>query len=138
MDPKGLHVLKELIDARKKYKTKKKPTKYEIEDVRKNTTYLINHLIEYGQRCELHEIKRMQARISYGENKNKHAELYMTNPIFVLVESHLFKISDGKLEEASQSEFENILGQQKGKPSKLSIKDFEVLRKEFGEFEIGL
>ena len=40
-------LLNELIDAKKRYKGKKKPTKYEIEDVRKNTTYLINHLIEY-------------------------------------------------------------------------------------------
>lgn len=138
IDPKALHVLKELIDAKKRYKTKKKPTKYEIEDIRKNTTYLINHLIEYGQRCELHEIKRMQIRLNFGKDLHKHAEIYLTNPIFALVEGHLFKLHEGKMQDASQEEFENILASQKGKPSKLSFSDIEVLKKEFGEFEISL
>jgi predicted nucleotidyltransferase/uncharacterized protein (UPF0332 family) len=136
-DPKNLHVLNELIDAKRKYKSKKKPTKYEIEDVRKNTTVLINSLIEYGQRKDLVELKKIQARI--GIKDNKHLELFLTNPFFILFENKLQKVSaSGKLEDASQEEFENIIGMQKGKPQKITKGLLEVIEKEFGEFDISL
>jgi len=141
-DPKNLHIINELLDIKKKYTSKKKPTKYEIEDVRKNTSYLINSLIEYSQRCELSDIKKMQVRISYNkENKNKHAELYLTNPVFVLDESRLLKITEiegkAKMEVGKQEEFESVLLQQKGKPSKLSSEVLNVIKREFGDIEIG-
>jgi uncharacterized protein (UPF0332 family)/predicted nucleotidyltransferase len=137
-DPKNLHVLNELIDAKKKYSTKKKPTKYELEDIRKNTTYLINNLIEYGQRCELHEIRKMQARIIYKEDsQTKHAEVYLTNPIFILKDNKLSKITEdegrAKIEDTTQEEFENILSQQKGKPHKLSNAVISALKTMLGE-----
>ncbi len=142
IDSKGLHVLNELIDTRKKYKSKKKPTKYEIEDVRKNTTYLINHLIEYGQRRDISDIRKMQARINFMDNgKEKHAELFLTNPLYLIVDNQFKKIveKDGKakMEEGKQDEFDGILSTQKGKPSKLSEKALDVLRKEFKDFDIS-
>ncbi len=134
-DPKNMHIIHELIDAKKKYKSKKKPTKYEIENIRKNASYLINHLIEYGQRCELHELKKMQARVSYD---NKHLELFLTNPFFILVDNKLKKITEkGKIEDSTQEEFEGILSTQKGKPNKISDKLIEVLKKEFGNIELS-
>jgi len=139
-DPKNLHILNELIDAKKKYKSKKKPTKYEIEDVRKNSSYLINHLIEYGQRKDLIDIKKLQLRVNYTDkqNKEKHFELFLTNPIFILDEAKLRKIGlSGKIEDGSQEEFETIIGQQKGKPSKLTEVILDKLRKEYGYFEIS-
>jgi predicted nucleotidyltransferase/uncharacterized protein (UPF0332 family) len=135
IEPKMLHVLNEILEAKKKYQSKKKPTKYEIEDVRKNATHLINHLIDYGQRCEIVDLKKMQLRITYGE---KHMELFLTNPIFLIVDNQIKKINEmGKIESSSQEEFEGILGTQKGKPVKLSDKILSVLKKEYGEFEIG-
>jgi sRNA-binding carbon storage regulator CsrA len=134
-DPKNLHILHELIEAKKKYKSKKKPTKYEIEDIRKNTSVLINSLIEYGQRCDLAQIKKMQVRV--GLKDNKHLDLFLTNPFFILFENSLKKISEkGHLEDSSQEEFENILGQQKGKPQKITQGLLEVIEKEFGDFEL--
>lgn len=135
IEPKMLHVLNEILEAKKKYQSKKKPTKYEIEDVRKNATHLINHLIDYGQRCEIVDLKKMQLRITYGD---KHLELFLTNPIFLIVDNQIKKMNEnGKIEQSSQEEFEGILGTQKGKPVKLSDKILSALKKEYGEFEIG-
>jgi uncharacterized protein (UPF0332 family) len=139
-DPKNLHVINELLDIKKKYASKKKPTKYEIEDVRKNATYLINSLIEYSQRCELGEIRKMQVRVGYKIGDiHKHLDLYLTNPAFMIDENKLKKINieKKKVEEAKQEEFELTLSQQKGKPQKLSHEILEALKKEYGDIEIG-
>jgi uncharacterized protein (UPF0332 family)/predicted nucleotidyltransferase len=136
VEPKGIHILNELIDIKKKYNSKKKPTKYEIEDVRKNVSYLIHNLIEYGQRCELADIKKMQVPIHYGNNK--HAELFLTNPVFILSEGKIKRMKSGKFEVSDQNELDSILFTQKGKPSKLSSESLDALKKEFGEFELGI
>jgi predicted nucleotidyltransferase/uncharacterized protein (UPF0332 family) len=138
MDPKGLNVINEVIDARKKYKSKKKPTKYEIEDVRKNTTFLINHLIEYGQRRDLANIRQMQAVIAYGKNKEKHLDMFLTNPIFIIEDGKLKKIEDDKIIEGIQEEFDKALSEQKGKPVSLNDKVLSLIKKEYGEFSLGI
>lgn len=137
-DPKNLHILNELIDAKKRYKTKKKPSKEEINDIRKNTAYLINQLIDYGQRCELSDVRKMQIGISYGKTKNKHAEIFLTNPGFILYENSIKKITDKGFEKADQKEFEEIMAQQKGKPSRLDHKVMKVVKKEIGEFDLSI
>lgn len=139
-DPKNLVVLNEVIDAKKKYSSKKKPTKYELEDIRKNATYLINNLIEYGQRCDLVEIKKMQVKVGYRKDgKDKHVELYLTDPAFVFDEFRIKKISNtGKIEEAKQEDFESILSLQKGKPNKISAEILNALKKEYGDIEISI
>jgi len=141
-DPKNLHIINHLIDAKKRYKSKKKPSKYEIEDIRKNAAVLINNLIEYGQRKDLSEIRKMQVRVNYKENgKDKHAEIFLTNPIYVIVDNQFKKIieKDGKarFEEGKQDEFDNILSTQKGKPNRLSEKVLELLRKELRDFDMS-
>jgi predicted nucleotidyltransferase/uncharacterized protein (UPF0332 family) len=134
VEPKMLHVLNEIIDTKKKYQSKKKPTKYEIEDVRKNATHLINRLIDYGQRCELSDLRKMQIRLGF---KDKAIDLFLTNPMFIFADNKIKKVLEsGKIEDSSQEEFENILGQQKGKPFKLSDKILSSLKKEYGEFDI--
>ena len=138
IDPKYQHVLNELISAKKKYKNKKKPTTYEVEDIRKNAAYLINSLIEYGQRCELAEIRKMQVRVSYGDDMNKHTDLFLTNPAFLISEGVLKKVTEKGVEPGNQEEFDQVLSTQKGKPSKLTPKLMAVLKKELGEFEVGI
>ncbi len=137
-DPKNLHIIHELIDAKRRYKSKKKPTRYEIEDIRKNVSYLINNLIEYGQRKDIIELRKMQIHINYKlKGEEKHLELFLTNPLFMIADNQLKKITDkGKIEESSQEEFENILHQQKGKPQTLSEKILAVLKERLGEFEL--
>jgi len=135
-EPRNLQILNELIDAKKKYKTKKKPTKYEIENIRKNATHLINHLVEYGQRRDLSEINKMQIKIIYEQGK-KHADIFLTNPLFIIKEGGLKKLTqDGKIEDATQEELEKTLAEQKGKPQRLTEKILNSLKKEFDEIEI--
>jgi len=137
-DPRNLKVIKELIDAKKHYKSKKKPSKYEIEDIRKNTSYLINSLIEYGQRGDLVEIKKMRAVIEYGKNKEKHLDVFLTNPLFIFEEGKLKKIEDDTIVDGVQEEFDKILGEQKGKPVAISDKILSLIKREFGEFSLGI
>ena len=134
-DPKNLSILNEIIDAKKRYKGKKKPTKYEIEDIRKNATYLINHLVEYGQRKDITELNKMMIKVIYDSNK-KHAEVFMTNPIFIVEEGRLKKIVDGKSIGANQDEFEKIMAEQKGKPQRLTEDIMRTLKREFNDFEL--
>lgn len=140
-EPKTIHVLNEIIDAKRKLKSKKKPTKYEIEDIRKNAANLINRLVEYGQRKDLSEVRKMQVRINCKENnKDKHLEIFLTNPIYVLVDNQFKKViekdSKARIEEGKQDEFDNLLLTQKGRPNKLSEKVLEALRREYGELDI--
>jgi len=136
-DPKNLVILNQLIDAKKRYKGKKKPTKYEIEDVRKNATYLINHLVEYGQRRDISELNKMVLKVFY-DSKKKHADVFLTNPVFLVEEGKLKKVVDGKRVDATQDEFEKVMHEQKGKPQKLTEDIMKTLKKEFGEFEIEI
>ncbi len=132
-DPRFLHILKELSDAKKRLKAKKKPTSHEVEEIRKNAVMLINNLIEYGQRCELAELQRSKVMIV--SKSGKKAEVFLTNPIFLIQEGKIKKLAD-KSEDASPEEFQSIVTQQKGKAGKLDHKTLDILRKEFGEFEI--
>ena len=134
-EPSFLHVLHELVDVKKKYKSKKKPTTHEIETIRKNAVQLMNRLIEYGQRCELSELQKNKIIISY---KGKHADLFLTSPAFLIQEGKIKKIEKDKIQDASPEEFEKILQEQKGKPGRLSKELFAILKKELGEFEISL
>jgi predicted nucleotidyltransferase len=133
-DPKNLKVLNELRAIKKKINSKKRPSVYEIEDVRKNATYLINQIIEYGQRCDIADIRKTQIKLVY--KKDKLADLFLTNPYFAIIEGKLMKISDKGVEPAKQEEFENIIAAQKGKPQKMSKEVMKVLKKELGDFEI--
>jgi len=133
-DPRFLHILNDLIDCKKKYKNKKTPTTYEVEEVRKNALQLMNNLIEYGQRCDISEIQRNKLILN---SKDKHADLFLTNPAFLLEEGKIKKLTD-KIQDATQDEFEKTVREQKGKKGKLSANLLSLLKQELGEFEIIL
>jgi len=133
VDPRYLRTLNELMDAKKKLKNKKKPTKHEVEQIRKNAALLINNLIEYGQRCELVELQKSKVILSF--KKGKKADLFLTSPAFLIREGKIQKITN-KIENSSHEEFQNILQQQKGKSGKLTPEILDLLKKELGEFEI--
>jgi len=133
-DPRFLHTLHELVDSKKKYKKKKKPSKQEVENIRKNASLLINNLIEYGQRCELTDLQRSKIILSY--DKGKKADLFLTKPAFLVKDGKIKKI-DKKVEDAKQTEFEKIIREQKGKSGKLTMKLLALLEKELGDFDIS-
>jgi len=132
-EPKFLGVLNDL----RKVKKKKKLDKNEVEKVRKNATQLINTLIEFGQRCEIDNLQRAKMSVLYKDKgKEKKAELFLTEPNFLLKENKVFRL-DKNLEEVKRDELENALLQQKDKKTgKAEKKSLKILKKELGEFEL--
>jgi len=137
VEVKQLHIINEILDIKKKQASKKKPTKYEVEDVRKNASYLINSLTEYGQRCEMQEIKKMQVKVKYKEKgSDRSAELYLTSPTFIVAQGKILRAKGNKLEESNQQEFDGVIFAQKSKPSSITAETLEAMKKEFGEFDL--
>ena len=90
-NPRFLHTLNQLLDTRKRFKTKKAPSKYDFERLRRDSVYLIQEIIEYTQRKEMGLLQKTKVIITFKEHgKDKHAELFLLNPVLVyLVHQHL-------------------------------------------------
>ncbi len=137
-NPRFIHTLKELCDIKKKYKTKKAPSKYVFERLRKDSVYLIDSLIEYGQRKDMGLLEKTKVVISYKkEGKDAHADLFLTKPAF-LVEGSDFKKVVEKIEESNANEFNNVLAKNKGHRITIDNKILKLLKKELGSFDISL
>ena len=133
MTAKSLEILKSIVKVSQDVK-KGKAKKKEVDEVRKNSAILINHLIDYGQRCDLITLDKSRMTIIAGENK---AELVLTNTGNFIVQGSTIKKITNKLEDSSIQELNKAISAQKGElKTKISPKIFEILRKELGEFEI--
>ncbi len=133
-NPKYLHTLNELIKIKSDYKSKKIPSKYTFESLRKDSVYLIEDLIEYGQRKELGLVEKSKVILTF---QDKHAELFLIKPSFLIFENKIKKITD-KIEDSDINEFNRVLAENKGNRVKISAETLELLKKEFGEFNINL
>jgi len=133
-NPKFAHTLNELVSVKKKYKTKKAPSKYVFENLRKECVYLMDSLIEYGQRKDMGLIERAKVVLTFN---GKHAELYLVNPAFLIQENEIHKIQGDEMMKSDMNEFNTVLRGYKGKKSKIDNKVLEVLRKELGDFDIN-
>jgi len=131
---KMLSVLKDIDKVCKEFK-KGKASKSHIENARKNASVLINHLIDYGQRCDLVSIDK--ARMQIITKDKQRFELLMTDSgAFLIQGMNVRKITD-KIQASTIGEFNEALKVQKGKlQTQVSGKVFDVLKAEFGEFEI--
>jgi len=133
-NPKFIHTLNELIAMNKKYKTKKSPSILEFEILRKDCAYLIEDLIEYGQRRELGLLQKSKVVLTF---KGKHAELFLTEPAFLIQEKKIQKITN-KIEDSDANEFNKVLSEYRGSKVKISSEMLVLLKKELGEFEIHI
>ena len=133
-NPKFIHTLHELVDIKKKYAKKKAPGILEFESLRKDSVYLIESLIEYAQRKELGLLEKTKVIITF---KGKHAELYLTNPAFLVRENKVQKITD-KIEDSDINELNSALANYKGHKVKIDKKMINLLEREIGEFDINL
>ncbi len=134
-NPKFLHTLNELVNVKKKYKSKKAPSKYVFETLRKECVYLIDSLIEYGQRKDLGLIEKTKVVLTF---KGKHAELFLTKPAFLIQENKIQKIQGNKIMNSNINEFNQMIEKFKGRKAKIDNEMMEVLKKEFGSFDINL
>jgi len=134
-NPKFLHTLHELIDVKKKYaKSKEEISKQKFEDLRKDSVYLIESLVEYGQRKDLGLLEKTKVVLAYG---GKHSELFLTKPAFLVSKDKIKKIAGGELVDSDANELNKVLSKFKGDKIDLSSKMLEGLKKELGNFEIG-
>ena len=130
-------ILKNIIKAKDDFK-KGKLDRNEVENARKNASMIINHLIEYNQRCDLVALEKGRIQIIYNKGKDT-GDLFLTDSVcFLIRREGIDKVTD-KVEKSSKEEFDKALLEQKGKlQTKIGGKLFEVLKKELGEFELVL
>ena len=133
-NPKFLHALNQLVNIKKDYKSKKIPGKYEFENLRKDSVYLIESLIEYAQRKELGLLEKTKVILTF---KDKHAELFLTKPAFLIIENKVKKITD-KVENSDMNEMNAVLSENKGHRFKIDNHMMDLLRAELGDFDINL
>ncbi|MBT4166427.1 nucleotidyltransferase domain-containing protein [archaeon] len=133
-NPKYLHTLNKLVAMNKEYKNKKIPGKYEFENLRKDSVYLVESLIEYSQRKELGLIEKSKVVLSFDD---KHADLFLTNPVFLVEGDKVRKVEGKKLVEGTQNEFNQVIANHKGVKGRLSGELLGVLEDELGEFDIS-
>lgn len=134
-NPRFIHTLNELISVKKKYKTKKAPNILEFESLRKDSVYLIEDLIEYGQRKELGLLQKTKVVLTY---KDKHADLFLTNPAFLVINEKNIKKITNKIEESNVNELNQTLANFRGQRIVVDAKVMKLLRKELGDYDICL
>ncbi len=135
MPPKTLHILNDLIGAKANLKKGKIAT-HEVEHARKDASLLINNLIEYTQRKDLVPLEKGKLRIKI---KDKEIDMLVTNDAaFLFTERGVMKLTD-KMSNASQEDLEAALKAQRGNLDiKINPIIFDLVKKEYGDFEIIL
>ena len=134
-----LKILHDIIKAKTEFK-QGKLTSQKIDDLRKNASILINELMDYSQRSELANLEKGRMRIRYTKDgKNSVAEiLHFSGASFIFAGTSVKKITD-KIEDSSMKEVSEFAEQQKSRKNlEINPRMFELLKKEFGDFELIL
>ena len=132
--PQHLRILKEVFTARTDFK-KGKMDLHKVDRARKDADLLINDLTEYSQRCELATIERGKMKLKF---KDKVIDLFNCDGrTFFFSNGEVKEISDGKILDSKMDEVEKAMTKQRGKETvEIDSKIFEVLKKQFGNFEL--
>src|SRR3989344_827657 len=134
-NPRFIHTLNQLIAMKKQYKNGKGPSKYDFERLRKDSVYLIQETLEYGQRKELGLLQKTKVVVTA---KGKPFDLFLTKPQFLVDEKGVRKIIGENIVASDANELNNVLSEYKGGRVVISKEILHTLEKEFGEFEISL
>jgi len=134
-NPKFIHTLNKLIDMKKKFKAGKDPSKVDFERLRKDSVYLIQETLEYGQRKELGLLQKTKVVITA---KGKPYELLLTKPAFLVDDAKVKKIEGGKIMDSDANEMNAVLAGYRGGRVTMDGDVMKVLGKELGEFEVNL
>jgi len=128
-----LRILNNIIKARKDFKKGKIDNK-KLDDARKDSTILINALIEYTQRCDLAMLNKGRMVLKY---KDGIAELLNANNKTFLIRGQEVKKLTNKIEKSDMNELSEAVEQQKSQENiVINPKVFELIKKELGSFEI--
>jgi len=105
----------------------------EIEKARSLGGEVINALVEYGQRCDFLSMDRSRFRIN---NQKFNEDIFFLKDTFVVDKKGVKKIVSGEIVDSTSQELEKQTLEQKDKENKINYKDLEILKKEFGDFEL--
>jgi predicted nucleotidyltransferase/uncharacterized protein (UPF0332 family) len=135
MTQQHLRILRNIIDAKANFK-KNKLTAHKVDDARKEASVLINDLIEFSQRCDLVSLEKGRMKLKF---KNGSGELLVSGgKTFLFKDNKVFNISH-KVENSSMDEVSEAVEHQKNqKEVGFDSKVFDIIKKEFGEFDIIL
>lgn len=135
MTQQHLRILRNIISARADFK-KKKLTAQKVDDARKEASVLINDLIEFSQRCDLVSLEKGKMKLKF---KDSSGELLISGgKNFLFKDNKVFSVSN-KIENSNMNEVSEAVEAQKDKKEvEFNPKVLDVLRKEFGDFEILL
>lgn len=136
---RNLSLLKQIVEAKKKYK-KGKISKHDIASVTRASHEFISALLEYSQRRELLELRKSRIEIIYREGKeNKKGEMFVFDGTAFIVpdmaKDEIKKFSEGKITETSREELKKWLAKGEGE-KKISRELMNYLKRTFGEFEL--
>jgi len=134
-NPRFLHTLNELINIKKAYQNKKAPSKYAFENLRKDSVYLVESLIEYAQRKDLGLLEKTKIVLT---SKGKHKELFLTKPAFLVDGQKIKKIEGNKIVDSDANELNSTLAKYKGSRVKIDSEMLKMLKRELGDYDINL
>ncbi len=134
-----LKILRDVITTKTEFKKGKMDSR-KVDEARKNTSILINDLIDYSQRSDLMTMEKARMRLRYQkEGKQTIAELLHCNGVSFLFEGEKIKKLTDKIEDSSMKEVSECVQQQKlSKSLEVNPRIFELVRRELGDFEIIL
>lgn len=130
-----LRILKEIFKAREEYK-KGKLNSHKIDRARGDADILMRDLNEFNQRKDLLPISKGKMTLKL---KNKNLELVnLENESYLFNGGEIKRITN-KIESSNLEEFEAALQKKESSPkTSINPKIFEIIKKEFGNFEIIL
>ena len=135
-----LRILKDVVKAKAEMK-KETLNLQKVDELRRNSTVLINDLIEYSQRADLMAMEKSRMRLRFKDQSGKEsvAELLHTNDAsFLFVGNQIKKITN-KVEDSNMTEVsKHVEVQRSQKGLNVSSNVFELVRKQLGNFEIVL
>ncbi len=130
-----LRSLKSLILVKEEFKKGKSDSR-KIDRARKDAEILMNNLIEYSQRRDLISLERGRIFIRFKEKGDSCEILNCNGETFLFKNNDVFKITD-KIQNSSMEEVSKAIESQKNKKNvEIDPKIFEIIKKDFGEFDI--
>jgi predicted nucleotidyltransferase len=142
MPKRFLENIKAILKTRDEFKAldkdkKKKITIKEItaiEQARKMAAEITNTLIEFAQRKDFIVLDRKRFIL---KSKDKTAEVFFLTNLFIVEEGKIWAIKSDKLVESNVEELNKELNDSKEDKVKVTPKQMEIIKQQFGEFELS-
>ncbi len=130
-----LRILKSIISARTEFK-KGKSNSHKVNRARRDADILIRDLVEFNQRKDLISVEKGRMRLKL---KDKIIEILNAGGKTFLFDGTIVKKIDKKIVDSTMEEVEEAITKQKASEFvEFNPQIFEILKKEFGNFEIVL